>query len=414
MTVESAGATFRRVRAHMSPAAALAAKFAGRGAVEVVGSGCEVRLSDGRQALDFGSYAVTLLGHRHPEVVGAVIRQLAELPVSTRTLANPATARAAEDVVTYLGSTLPRVYFGTNGADAVELAVKLARLATGRVRVLAVRGAYHGKSLGALALTWHPRFRAGLEPLLGNVIHADPRDVDAVRDAGELAAVIFEPVQGENGVQVLDRDVLARWIGDAHASGAMVIADEIQVGLRRGGPRSISLDAGLDVDAVLLGKPLGGGVMPVSAAVCSDALYQPLADDPFRHTATFGAQPLGMAAVSAALEVIEANAGHGERVSGRMAAGLEALRTAHPEAVGAVRGRGLIWGVDFTSAEYAGEVALRLVEGGLLVSPCLSRPTTLRLLPPIIATDGEVTRAVETLFDAVSYAHRTVHTGPGP
>ncbi|SBT41768.1 aspartate aminotransferase family protein [Micromonospora auratinigra] len=403
--------TFRRLRTHMSPAMALAGRFAGRGAVEVAGEGCEVVLSDGRRALDFGSYAVTLLGHRHPDVVAAVTAQLAALPVSTRSLANPVAAAAAEELVAYLGGGLPRVYFGTNGADAVEVAVKLARLATGRRTVLAVRGAFHGKTMGALALTWHPRFRDGLEGLLGGAAHADPADPDAVRAVaagGDLAAVIFEPIQGENGVHPLDPGILARWTADAHAAGALVISDEIQVGLRRAGPRSVALDAGLPVDAVLLGKPLGGGVLPVSAAVCADRLYHPLVDDAFRHSATFAAQPLGMAAVPAALHAIEANREQGERVAGRLAAGLDRLRAAYPEVVTEVRGRGLIRGVEFATAEHAGEVAFGLIERGLLVSHCLSRPQTLRLLPPIVAGDAEIDRALAALDGAVAAARGAV------
>jgi putrescine aminotransferase len=410
-TRDEARETFRRLRAHMSPAMALAGRFAGRGAVEVAGEGCEVLLSDGRRALDFGSYAVTLLGHRHPDVVAAVAAQLAALPVSTRSLANPVAATAAEAVVEHLGGVLPRVYFGTNGADAVEVAVKLARLATGRRTVLAVRGAFHGKTMGALALTWHPRFRDGLEGLLGGAVHADPADPDAVRAAaadGDLAAVIFEPIQGENGVLPLDPAVLARWTADAHAAGALVISDEIQVGLRRAGPRSVALDAGLPVDAVLLGKPLGGGVMPVSAAVCAERLYHPLIADAFRHSATFGAQPLGMAAVPAALHAIEAHREQGVAASTRLGAGLAELAGRHPDVVTEVRGRGLIWGVDLVDAEHAGEVTFGLIERGLLVSHCLSRPQTLRLLPPTVAGPDEIDRALAALDGALTAARTAV------
>jgi putrescine aminotransferase len=410
-TPELAKDTFRTLRARMSPAMALAGKFAGNGAVEVAAEGCEVLLSDGRRVLDFGSYAVTLLGHRHPDVVAAVAAQLDRMPVSTRSLGNPVAAAAAEELAGYLGGALPRVYFGTNGADAVEVAIKLARLVTGRRTVVAVRGAYHGKTLGALALTEHPRFRAGLDDVLVGAEHVDAADGDAVRRVaarGDLAAVVFEPVQGENGVVPLDPGVLARWAEDAGNAGAMVIADEIQAGLRRCGPRSVALDAGLPVDAVLVGKPLGGGVMPVSAAVCGERLYRPLVEDPFRHTATFSAQPLAMAAVPAALAALEANADNGTRVAGWLDAGLADLRERHPDVVAAVRGRGLIHGVDFASPEHAGEVLVELGRQSLLVSPCLSRPETLRLLPPIIATQDDVRRALAALDKAVEHARASV------
>ncbi|MEU8175740.1 aminotransferase class III-fold pyridoxal phosphate-dependent enzyme [Microbispora hainanensis] len=398
---------FRRVQRHFSPAVALAGKFAGQGAAEAAASGAEITLTDGRRMLDFGSYAVTLLGHRHPAVTEAVRRQLDAMPVSSRSLVNPVTAEAAERLSEHLGGRLRRVYFGVNGSDAVEVAVKLARLASGRPRVLAVRGAFHGKSLGALALTHHGRFRAGLEPVLPHATHLDPRDPDAVRRAcaeGDVAAVVFEPVQGENGVVPLDPGVLARWCEDAHAAGAFAIADEIQTGLRRAGEPSLALHAGLPVDAVLLGKPLGGGVVPISAAVCSDELYRPLLDDPFRHSATFAGQPLCAAAVPAALAAVEGLAGQGETISGRLRAGLAELRRTHPDAVTGTRGRGLLWGVDFASPELSGEVQIGLAQRGLLVSPCLSRPETLRLLPPLVATRADVERAFDALSAAVGAA----------
>ncbi|MEV6236549.1 aspartate aminotransferase family protein [Lentzea sp. NPDC051838] len=402
MTIDARG-TFRRIHRHFSPALGLAGKFAGRGAVEVSASGATVTLSDGRTMLDFGSYAVTLLGHRNAAVVDAVRAQLDVLPTSTRSLANPVAAEAAEALVRHLGGGLPRVCFGTNGADAVEAATKLARLATGRTTIAAVAGGYHGKSLGALALTHHHRFRDGLESVLGGTVHLDPGDPHAVARLTEpLAALVFEPIQGENGVRILDEDVVRQWCADAKAAGAFVIADEIQVGLRRCGEVSVALAAGLPVDAVLLGKPLGGGVVPLSAAVCSDELYRPLLEDPFRHTATFGGQPLCVAAVPAALEAIEeTSAARGTTLSQRMLSGLTAVRDRHPDVVTEVRGRGLLWGVDFRTPDLAGEVQLGLAERGLLVSPCLSRPETLRLLPPLVASDADVATALAALEDAV-------------
>ncbi|RAJ67180.1 putrescine aminotransferase [Streptomyces sp. Amel2xB2] len=413
----SAKDTFRALRAHMSPALALAGKFAGQGAVEVAAEGCEVRLSDGRSVLDFGSYAVPLLGHRNPAVVAAVRDQLDAMPVSTRSLSSPPLARAAREVVEYAGEPrLNRVHFGTNGADAVEVAVKLARVVTGRPTVAAVRGAYHGKTMGALALTSHTRFRNGLEELLGGVVHLDPEDPEAVARAladTPLAAVVFEPVQGENGVVPLPADVLARWCADAKQAGAFVISDEIQVGLRRAGERSVALHAGLPVDALLLGKPLGGGVAAVSAAVLSDELYQPLTDDPFRHTATFAGQPLTMAAVPAALGAIEELTERGAHLAKLMESELGGLKERFPTVLTAVRGQGLIWGADFATPEHAGEVVVGLAERGLLVSPCLSRPETLRLLPPLVAADDDVHRAMAHLEGALEQARSAVGENGG-
>ncbi|MET9734458.1 aspartate aminotransferase family protein [Streptomyces sp. NPDC006458] len=407
MPAADAKETFRRVKRHFSPALAVAGKFTGQGAVESFAEHCRVMLSDGRSVLDFGSYAVALLGHRHPDVVDAVRERLDVMTTSTRSVQSPVPPLAAQTLTGYLGGGLDRVFFGCGGADAVEVSVKLARMATGRMTVVAVQGAFHGKTLGALALTDNPRFKKGIEPLLQGVVHVSPDDPEAVANAvreHDVAAVIFEPVQAENGVRILDQAVLARWCEDAHAAGALVIADEIQVGLRRCGPRSVSLDAGLPVDAVLLGKPLGGGVVPVSAAVCNDKLYAPLLSDPLLHTATFSGHPLSTAVIPVALEAIERNADNGERVESAMRESLEALREQYPDALVEVRGRGLLWGMDFRSPEMAGDVLTGLAQLGLVVSPCISRPTTIRLLPPIVAGEQEIKEAMSLLGEAVARA----------
>ncbi|WP_052850565.1 aspartate aminotransferase family protein [Streptomyces avicenniae] len=405
----TAPAVFDLIRRHLSPGLALTGSFAGRGAVEASADGCRVTLSDGRTALDFGSYAVTLLGHRHPAVVAAVGDQLGRMPVSTRSLASPVTAHAAAALAGYLGGRLPKVCFGLNGSDAVEIAVKLARVATGRGRVVAVRGGFHGKSLGALALTHSPLYRAGLRGAVVDVVHVRPDDAGAVaREAarGEVAAVVFEPVQGESGARELPVEVLRRWCADAARAGAFAIADEIQCGLRRCGERSVALAEGLPVDAVLFGKPLGGGVMPLSAVVCSEELYAPLAADPFLHSATFAGHPLSCAALPAALGAIEELAGHGRVLAAALDAELEGLRRRHPGLVTAVRGRGLLRGLDFAEARAAGGVVMELAGSGLLVSPCLGRPTTVRLLPPLVASEADVAEAAALLDAALTAVGR--------
>lgn len=396
---------FARISKHFSPRASVSARRTGRSAVELSGTGCRVELSDGRTPLDFGAYAVGLFGHRPPEVVAAVHRQLDTMPISTRVLGNPVTARAAAELTAAVsalpgGAALQRVYFGLNGCDAVEAAVKLARLATGRPRVLAVTGAYHGKSLGALALTHHQGFRAGLEDSLAAATHVSPDDPGAVaRECakGDVAALVFEPVQGENGVRPLPLATLAAWSEAAHAHGAMVIADEIQTGLRRCGELSLALAEGLPLDALLLGKALGGGVMPLSAALCTEALHEPLAEDPSLHTATFSGHPLSCATVPATLGLAERYAGRGAVIAADMAEGLAQLADRHRTVVHDVRGRGLLWALELGSEEQLTRISASLARHGLLVSPCVSSPATLRLLPPITATDDEVAEALSVI-----------------
>ncbi|MEU3059857.1 aspartate aminotransferase family protein [Streptomyces subrutilus] len=397
-------------RRHQSPQLALVYGMNGSGAIEMRGEGARLLLSDGRGALDFGSYAVTLLGQRHPAVLAAVRDELDAMPVSTRVLANRTTAELARRLAAWGDAErLTKVWLGLNGCDAVEAALKLARLATGRSRVLAIEGAYHGKSLGALAATSNARYRRGLEPLLGGVTHI-PADTAAIPAAfatggadGGVAAVLFEPVQGEGGVLPLEPAFLRALADAAHAHGAFVIADEIQTGLRRCGPRLVSTEAGVRPDAVLLGKALGGGVQPLSAVLATPELYAPLTADPFAHTTTFSGHPLGAAAGLAALTAVEELAPRGAVLERLLADGLARIAGRHPGLVTRVRGRGLLWGVEFGTPAAAGDVLMELGRKGLVVSPCLGRPEVLRLLPPLVASDEEAEEAL-AILDSVCAA----------
>jgi putrescine aminotransferase len=396
---------FATVRDHISPGLALGYKMIGRGAYEVSASGATVRLSDGRELLDFGSYAVTLVGHRHERVVAAVAAQLGRMPTSTRALANPAVAGFVADLVARTGPALDRVWLGSDGADAVEAAAKLARRSAGRTRLLAVEGAFHGKTLGALALTASPEFRTGLDPVLAPVTHVARDDRSAVARevaAGDVAALFVEPVQGEAGVRPLDPGLVRQWSRDAHAAGAFVVSDEIQAGMRRCGPFSVALQEGWQPDAVLFGKALGGGVLPLAAAVGTAELFAPLVRDPTWHSATFGGHPLACAAGRVTLELVDELAGHGAEIGRMFGAGLDALAAGYPALVSDVRGWGLLWGLEMRSPALAGSVLTELAEAGLLVSPCLGSRRTIRLLPPMVTSSAELGRALAALDTALA------------
>jgi putrescine aminotransferase len=411
---DEARTALKRIERHVSPGAALSAKVLGGGAAEVAASGAVVTLSDGRELLDFGSYAVTLLGHRHPTVLAGLAEGLATMPTATRVLANPVTAAFAAELSARCGRPLQRVWLGSNGADAVEAALKLARRSSGRMRVLVVKGAFHGKTLGALALTRNPIFHQGLESLLGPVDELPRDDPEAVRRetaAGDVAALVVEPIQGEAGVRVLDSAILARWATDARAAGAFLISDEIQVGLRRSGPFSPSLAAGIEPDAILFGKALGGGLMPLSALVATETLAAPLIADPTWHSATFGGHPLACAAGRAALVAIEAEAANGNAVAEVVGDGLLELTAAHPEVITEVRGAGLIWGIEFASPGAAGAALIELAQKGLLVSPCLSSTSTVRLLPPMVTTPGQAADALAILAATLPGLESCVEAG---
>lgn len=390
----------------MAPGIADLHRLMGRGAAEVSAVGARVTLSDGRSTLDFGSYAVTLLGHRPSGVVHAVRDALDVMPTATRLLPNATTASFAAKLVDVIGATnLDRVVIGLNGSDAVDAALKLAIAATGRSRCIALKKAFHGKSLGALAVTFDPARRAGLEALLGHVTFIE-LEADAVHRAlakQPAAALIFEPVQGEGGGREIPPDVLRRWCADARAAGTGVIADEIQVGLRRCGPMSIAVDLGLDVDAILFGKPLGGGVMPLSAVLCSTNFYRPILEDPFFHTATFGGHPLACAAGLAALEALDAAGADVDRLARVLRVGVERL-TAGTPAVQEASSKGVFAAIRFVSADMARTTLLEASRRGLLLAPCLTALDTLRMLPPTVTTDAELEEGLAILEAACASA----------
>lgn len=397
--------TFTRARDRLARGVVLGQKLVGRGAVEVSATGAEVQLSDGRRVIDFSSYAVNLFGHRHPHVVDAVAACLDRMPTSTRSLCNPMTVEAADRLVESMGAlSPPRVWFGLNGSDVVDAALKLARFATGRDTIAAVEGGFHGKSLGALAATWSPRYRGGLEAVLAPAIHLrpTPEALAAAAATTEIAAIIVEPIQGEGGIHPLDPDVVRQWRHDARRLGIVFVADEVQVGFGRCGKPSLSLDAGLEPDAILLGKPLGGGVMPLAALLASEALWDTLQRDPFRHTSTFSGHPLSCAAALGALDLLPDVCVDAERLGADIDRRLGELRGAHPTAITATRGRGLLWGIEAASPQVAGHLLTEVQQSGVLVSPCLGDPAVIRLLPPAVTTAAQLDQAFEILDQAAA------------
>jgi putrescine aminotransferase len=406
-----AAALIRAAAGHLVPGITDLHRLLGAGGVEESADGAEVRLSNGRTLLDFGSYAVTLFGHRPRTVTDAVHHAIDTMPTSTRLVANPYTVRLAQRLTGLLDpDRLSRVWLGLTGSDAVEAVLKLAIAATGSSSVLAVNGAFHGKSMGALALTADPDRRGPFTGFLGDVRHL-PLEPDAVRQAAterSFAALIVEPVQGEGGGRPLPPELLRQWAEDARAAGAFLISDEIQCGLRRCGPVSVAESLGLRPDAVLLGKPLGGGVLPLSAALCTEQLYAPLLDDPFLHTSTFSGHPASCAAGLAALDLLDVYDDDFGRVGRRLAAGVAQLAEQFPVVLAEGRSTGLFGVLEFTDRAGSSLALMEAGRRGLLLAPCLTAPTVLRVLPPVVATDDQLDRALDILATVLaSVARRT-------
>ncbi|MEU1781882.1 acetylornithine transaminase [Streptomyces abikoensis] len=365
----------------------------------VRGEGPYVWDADGKRYLDFvGGIAVNALGHAHPAVVRAVSDQIATLGhVSNLFTAEP-TVQLAERLLELAGRP-GRVYFANSGAEAVEAAFKIGRR-TGRPHMVAARGGFHGRTMGALALTGQPAKQEPFLPLPGDVTHVPYGDVEALRAAvtTDTAMVVLEPVQGENGVVVPPAGYLAAAREITRAAGALLVLDEIQTGIGRTGHWFEHQAQGVEPDVVTLAKGLGGG-LPIGATLA----FGPAAEllTPGQHGSTFGGNPVACAAALAVLETLETDGilARVKRVGALLSDGIAAL--GHP-LVDHVRGTGLLLGI-VLGEPLAPKVRQAAQEAGLLVNAVA--PDVVRLAPPLIITEDDAETFLRTLpgvLDAVA------------
>ncbi|MFE4261122.1 acetylornithine transaminase [Streptomyces sp. NPDC056883] len=331
----------------------------------VRGEGSTVWDEDGRAFTDFtGGIAVNALGHAHPALVSAVQDQVARLGhVSNLFVSEPAVA-LAERLLALLERP-GRVFFANSGAEAVEAAFKIARR-TGRPHLVATEGGFHGRTMGALALTGQPPKRAPFLPLPGEVTHVPYGDAQALRAAvtEQTAAVLLEPLQGEAGVVPAPRGYLRAAREITRATGTLLVLDEVQTGIGRTGHWfAHQAEPGAEPDVITLAKGLGGG-LPIGATVAFGAAAGLLT--PGQHGSTFGGNPVACAAGLAVLETIEKEGllAHATRVGERLRRGIEALE--HP-LVREVRGAGLLLGIALAEP-VAARVQRAAQDAGFLVN----------------------------------------------
>ena len=351
--------------------------------VFVRGEGSYLWDADGRRYLDLlAGLAVNALGHAHPQVLGAISSQLATLGHVSNFFATPTQVALAERLAAVTTGNAPgtpaRVFFTNSGTEANEAGFKLSRL-TGRRRLVAMEGSFHGRSLGSLALTSNPKYRQPFEPLPGDVTFVRYGDAEAL--AAELddtvAAVIIEPIQGENGVVEPPSGFLAAARDLTAQAGALLWLDEVQTGMGRCGDWLASAASGVTADLVTFAKGLGNG-FPVGACVATGAasdLFQPGS-----HGTTFGGNPVAAAAGLAVMGIIERDGllARARALGERLAAGVAGLD--HPEIV-TVRGRGLLRGI-VLARPVAQAVADAALEAGFVINA--PRPDVLRLAPPLV------------------------------
>jgi acetylornithine/N-succinyldiaminopimelate aminotransferase len=348
------------------------------------GDGAVVTDADGKSYLDLlGGIAVNVLGHRHPAVIEAVTRQLNTLGHTSNLYATEPGIALAEALVGQLGVPA-RVFFANSGTEANEVAFKITRL-TGRTKIVAAQNAFHGRTMGSLALTGQPAKQAPFAPLPGEVVHVPYGDDDALAAAVDdsTAAVFLEPIMGEGGVVVPPGGYLAAARELTSRHGALLVLDEVQTGVGRTGAFFAHQHDGITPDVITLAKGLGGG-LPIGACLAVGATGELLT--PGLHGSTFGGNPVCTAAALAVLNTL-ADQHLVERagVLGKtLHDGIESL--GHP-LVDHVRGRGLLCGIALTSnAAKAVEAGARTA--GFLVNAAAA--DVVRLAPPLIITEAQI------------------------
>jgi putrescine aminotransferase len=381
-------------------------------AVEWSGKGSHFEDITGRRFIDcLGGYGIYSAGINHPKIVRAVKSQLERMPLSSQELLDPLRGALAELLGELAPGDLQDCFFISNGTDAIEGAMKLARLYTGkRGFVSCVRG-FHGKSYGSLSLMGKGEYRKAFEPMLEDVFFVPFGDAEAVEmELGkaeavghEIAALVVEPVQGEAGAIVPPDDYWPRLREICTRFGVLLIADEVQTGMGRTGKLFAVDHWDVVPDILCLGKALGGGVMPLSAFISTPEIWKVLEPNPFIHSSTFGGNPLACAAGIAAVNVtLEEDlpgqaAATGEYVLGE----LRRMQKRHPDHLLEVRGLGLLIGLEFVDDQFGYAVAAGLFRRGVLVGGTLLNSRTIRIEPALSIPRPLVDEVLEKLDDTL-------------
>ncbi len=363
-------------------------------------SGCEIVDHDGKKYLDLlAGMGVANVGHNHPQVVAAVKRQLSRhlhVSVYGEMIQEPQVL-LAENLARLSPGDLSVVYFTNSGAEAIEGAMKTARKFTDRPRFVAFQGSFHGDTFGALSLNGNPMYREPFEPLVPVVDFLPYGDVGAVDRIGhDVAAVFVEPIQSEGGVRIPPDDFLPALRHRCHEVGALLVLDEVLTGFGRTGKLFACNHWEVVPDLLVLAKALGGG-LPLGAFVGTEEAMATLSQaPPLGHVTTFGGHPLSCAAGLAALEVLQ-----NERLIERAHELGEDWRREIAKELGPyvrqVRGKGLLVGIEFPSADFTRRFTARCLDLGLIVNWTLHCDNVVRLAPPLCIQAGELEEATKKM-----------------
>ncbi len=377
--------------------------------------GCWVADARGDPYLDcLSGFGVFNVGHSHPKVLQAVRAQLGKQALHSQEFLDPLRAHLAGLLarITPGGGTLSHSFFVNSGAEAVEAALKLSMLHTGRFRVLACLNGFHGKTLGALATTSKALFRAPFIGALMDVVHVPFNDCAALQAAFQaasftgspFAACIMEPIQGEGGIHVATSEYLLLARRLCTDTGTCLVLDEIQSGLCRSGAMFAcqAIAPELVPDLLCIGKSLSGGVVPIAAVCGSATLWTRCVEAPFLFTTTFGGNPLACAAAIATIHVLleEGLARAAQTRGQQLLQGLHHLAKQFPTVLKDVRGMGLMIGVECASNDIGIAWSRALLAHKVIVSGTLISAVTVRVCPPLVITKEELDGALEAMKKA--------------
>ncbi|MDA0683148.1 MAG: aminotransferase class III-fold pyridoxal phosphate-dependent enzyme [Bacteroidetes bacterium] len=366
--------------------------------IALVGAkGAMVTDTDGRTYLDlYGGHCVAFLGHNHPKVVAAIKQQADEILFYSNAVYSPARAKASERLARLAPDGMDTVFFVSTGTEANEVAMKIARKATGRTNIVAVEGDFHGRTLGSLAATWEGKYRSGYEESFGPVTFVPFDDAEQARKVileQKPAAVIVEPIQSMSGMKTASVEYFQALESACRETGAMFIMDEVQTGVGRTGAFTYADLLGIKPDMITLAKSLGGGV-PVAAVLVRDEVAATV--HPGEQGTTFGGGMLAMAAVDAALQVVEE-----EHLSERALAIWDALEKGCVQRGLRCQGAGCLMGIDF--GQPVGPIVAALRAEGILTGGS-ANPNIMRLMPPAVVSDEQISgffKALDLVMEQV-------------
>ena len=363
------------------------------------GLGSHVWDVDGKEYIDcMGGYGVALVGHRNERVVNALKSQLEKIITVHSSFYNKTREEFLKTLISVAPKGLSQVHLNNSGAEAVEAAIKFARKFTGKKGMVAMTGSYHGKSMGALSLTFSPKYRKMFQPLVEKVSFAKFGEIESLRSTidEDTGFVILEPIQGESGIHVAPDGYLQDVRKLCDEKGILLIFDEIQAGLGRTGRMWASEHWNTSPDIMCLAKGIAGGV-PMGATLVKPEILSVMGKG--EHSSTFGGNPLSCAAGTAALQALTQDGliENAEKMGKKFYEGLEALKEKH-KIIREVRGKGLMIGVELKFE--VKDILMDGIKNGILL--LYSGRNILRLLPPLVISEDDITKVLETLDSLLS------------